>query len=725
MIKELFNKQIIISLGILTIFIFSISVNAGNLQLDSTFGTDGIAVYDFDGVPTTSTDNDEAYDVAVQPDGKIVMVGQAYVTTSNRALAIMRFNADGTLDTTFGDNGRILNDYTTGGDQYRAVAIQPDGKILAAGYVDGTRTRIVVRYNPDGTLDSSFGTDGIFTAPLAYSNNTVTQDNALLLLQPDGKILVAGTHKHEAGADRFGLYRLNENGTLDATFGNNGEASARFTAAAPNFGDRPFGIELQDDGKIVAAGYANADDVAVARWNADGTLDTTFGTEGKVTTDFGTTDASAWSMTIQPDGKILTAGRLLINSSDVLLVRYNTDGSLDTTFDDDGIATADFGLFDHAYKVFVRDGKIITVGDTVQGFNGDFLIAQFNMDGSVDTSFGTNGAVKTTINNYDFTYSATFSPDGKLVIGGFSQFSGTRGRDFTALRYVFRTVNTANDFDGDGRSDISILRTYNGGGSTQWWIQNSSTNSLAITHWGIATDVETPADFDGDGRTDIAVWRPAPATEAKFLILNSSDNTLREEAFGQTGDTPIAGDYDSDGLADLAVYRESSQSTFFYRGSNNNPNGDTTFIPFGTTGDKPVRGDFNGDGKLDFTVFRNGEWWTLYNGAFNTDVKQWGAIGDKLVAGDYDGDGITDQAVFRPADGVWYIRNSSDDTITYQQWGISTDTPVPADYDGDGRWDAAVYREGIWYILNSTDQSVRYENFGVSTDIPVSTYGVQ
>ena len=257
-----------------------------------------------------------------------------------------------------------------------------------------------------------------------------------------------GTHKLDAGADIFGVRRLNTDGTLDTSFGDGGPATARFTPFAPNLSDRPSDFALQADGKIVAAGFANAEDVAVARWNADGTLDNTFGKAGKVQISFGSADVTAWTVTIQPDGKVLVGGRVIINYSDVLLVRLNTDGTLDTTFDNDGYASADFGLFDHAYKIFVRDNKIITAGVTTLFPAGDFLIARFNMDGFLNTSFGTNGSVKTSINNSDFTYSAAFAPDGKLVIGGYTQFSSIQGQDFAAVRYNFAIMPPQQNRDG-------------------------------------------------------------------------------------------------------------------------------------------------------------------------------------------------------------------------------------------------------------------------------------
>lgn len=419
------------------------------------------------------------------------MVGYAYVSSSNQALAIMRFNANGTVDTTFGTNGKIINDYSPDNEQFGGVAIQPDGKIIAAGTVENRKTRIIIRYNSNGTTDTTFGTNGVYTAPLAFGGTNVTVDEARLLLQPDGKILSMGSHKLVSGADIFGVRRLNTDGTLDTSFGDNGLATARFTPFAPNLSDRPSGFALQADGKIAAAGFANAHDVAVARWNADGTLDNTFGNSGKVQISFGSPDATAWTVTIQPDGKVLIGGRVNINQSDLLLVRLNTDGTLDTTFDSDGIASFDFGLFDQAYKVFVRDNKIIMAGVTTQFPASDFLIARFNMNGSLDTSFGINGAVKTSINNYDFTYSAAFTPDGKLVIGGFTQFSGIQGQDFAALRYKFANTapnKTAMDFDGDGKADLAVFRKSGTGFAPASFIVRQNDGSDLVTPWGIGFD---------------------------------------------------------------------------------------------------------------------------------------------------------------------------------------------------------------------------------------------
>ncbi len=277
---------------------------------------------------------------------------------------------------------------------------------------------------------------------------------------------------------------------------------------------------------------------------------------------------------------------------------------------------------------------------------------------------------------------------------------------------VLSPRKTKFDFDGDARADLSVFRAGEGN-----WYLNSSTDGFSVLNFGISSDIITPADFDGDGKTDLAVYRES---QNRFYILQSTDGVVRQENFGIAGDDPrLVGDWDGDGKADIAVYRQGSQGSFFYRGSNNNPNGNITFEPWGTNGDKPVRGDFDGDGKLDVVIFRptNGVWYIRQSSDNQIRYENWGISTDVLVPADFDGDGKTDLAIYR--DGVWYIRRSSDNAVDIISFGLANDVPVPADYDGDGEDDIAVYRDGVWYIANTTNGSVSIENFGVSSDTPV------
>ena len=267
------------------------------------------------------------------------------------------------------------------------------------------------------------------------------------------------------------------------------------------------------------------------------------------------------------------------------------------------------------------------------------------------------------------------------------------------------------DFDGDGKTDISIFRQSAG----EWWYLRSSDGSNRAFQFGASTDKIVPADYTGDGKTDIAIFRPA---SGEWFILRSEDNSFYSFPFGQNGDIPIAGDFDSDGKADATVFRPSNATWY----TNSSSQG-FLIRTFGATGDIPQVGDFDGDGLSDLAVFRqNGaiaEWW-IFRSSLGAYVTQFGLATDKPVVGDYTGDGKTDIAVFRPSSGEWFILRSEDASFYSYPFGNSTDIPAPGDYDGDGITDVAVFRPsaGTWYINNS-GSGVRIVGFGANNDYPV------
>jgi FG-GAP-like repeat/Reeler domain len=290
--------------------------------------------------------------------------------------------------------------------------------------------------------------------------------------------------------------------------------------------------------------------------------------------------------------------------------------------------------------------------------------------------------------------------------------------------------HVVSDFDGDGKSDAGIFRSGN------WWINKSSGGNTGV-QWGVATDTLAPADYDGDDKADVAVWRSAGPQQSKFYILLSSTNTMSVQQFGEANDVPISRDFDGDGKADIAVYRSASfatvndpcgtsTSTWYYRPSAT-PATFYSYGCFGSAGDKPVLGDFDGDAKTDFAVFRpSTALWYIAQSSNNTmRVQQFGLMSDKLVPNDYDGDGKTDIAVFRPSDSNWYLLNSSNNTMQIITWGLSSDTLVPADFDGDGKTDVAVYRGGIWYVRASGNGAVTIQTYGAATDTPLPTANLQ
>nr|MDQ3373185.1 M36 family metallopeptidase [Acidobacteriota bacterium] len=265
------------------------------------------------------------------------------------------------------------------------------------------------------------------------------------------------------------------------------------------------------------------------------------------------------------------------------------------------------------------------------------------------------------------------------------------------------------DFDGDGKTDVSVFRPAEG----NWYLSESSAGLKKI-FWGAANDRLVPGDFDGDGRADTAVARPnANSTALVFYILNSSNSTSAEIAWGNSDDIPVVGDYDGDGKTDVAVYRPSNGAWYILKSRSG-----SFGVQFGATGDIPVPGDYDGDGKTDTAVFRpsNGVWYLL-NSQTGFTAAQFGFSTDKLVPADYDGDGKDDIAVWRPSSGFWYVLKSTGG-VNSTQFGISTDVPVPGDYDGDGKTDVAVFRSGTWFLNRST-AGFSAVIFGDGSDAPI------
>jgi len=293
-------------------------------------------------------------------------------------------------------------------------------------------------------------------------------------------------------------------------------------------------------------------------------------------------------------------------------------------------------------------------------------------------------------------------------------------RTMTAV-YKTPSSRRAFDFDGDVKTDLAVYRPSDGG---NWYIINSSNNSVRVRQWGNVTgDIPVPGDYDGDGKTDLAVFRPSNG--GNWYVLNSSNNSITVRQWGDvSGDIPVPADYDGDGKTDIAVFRPGNGNWYILNSSNNS----IRVRQWGNVaGDRPVAGDYDGDGKADLAVFRPSEGnWYIINSANNSiTVRQWGNVGGDIpVPGDYDGDGKADIAVYRPSDGGnWYIINSSNNSIKVKQWGnVAGDIPVAADYDGDSKADIAIFRpvEGNWYIVNSTDNSIRVRQWGnVAGDIPI------
>ncbi|MBA4123392.1 MAG: VCBS repeat-containing protein [Acidobacteria bacterium] len=275
------------------------------------------------------------------------------------------------------------------------------------------------------------------------------------------------------------------------------------------------------------------------------------------------------------------------------------------------------------------------------------------------------------------------------------------GIDDIIVTGITSTPRRVFDFDGDGRSDVSVFRPSNGG----WYLLNSATG-FASVQFGISTDKIVPADYDGDGKTDVAVYRSGT------WYLNRSLAGFTAVGFGTADDIPQPADFNNDGRAELAVFRPSNGTWYVLNLLTNQ----FSFVQFGQNGDKPVVADYDGDGRADYAVYRNGGWYILRSSLGFIGI-QFGEAADRPVPVDYDGDGKADVAVFRPSNGTWYL-NRSTAGFAGIQFGITTDVPAPADYDGDGKADLAVFRDGAWYIQRSTEGFTGVQ-FGAANDIPV------
>ncbi|MCD9187272.1 MAG: hypothetical protein LUM44_12630 [Pyrinomonadaceae bacterium] len=328
--------------------------------------------FDGDGKMTTPvlSGDDSTFALAIQPDGKIVVAGQSYA--ANLDFAVIRVNTDGSLDTSFDTDGKVTTAISSYEDLGRAVAIQADGKIIIAGYsFTGTNYDFVlVRYNTNGSLDTSFDGDGKAITGVLSS----TDQAYAVKLQADGKIIAAGYTYNGSNID-FALVRYNTNGSLDTSFDFDGKVITPVLTST----DQINALSIQPDGKIVAAGQSRNGtyyDFALVRYNTNGSLDTSFDTDGKLTTLIAVSSDEVKGVAVQPDGKIVAAGYTNPGiGADYNLIRYNADGSVDTTYGTAGRVTFDIrgASSDLLYGMALDStGRAVAVGDA----NGLFTIVR-------------------------------------------------------------------------------------------------------------------------------------------------------------------------------------------------------------------------------------------------------------------------------------------------------------------------------------------------------------
>ena len=443
-------------------------------DLDTAFDTDGIVVTDLLG--NASPDDGRA--VAIQPDGKIIVAG-----TTNLSFSLVRYLTDGSLDGSFGNNGVVVTSTNLGGDLAYALAIQPDGKILAAGTSITTRNEFaVVRYNADGSLDTSFGGDGKVTTAIGLGSGAIAYAVAL---QADGKIVLAGySTENPMGTDTdFALVRYNADGSLDTSFDNDGKVTTALTPAGSM--DVVNAVVVQTDGKIAVVGTNSNLDFVVARYNTDGSLDTGFGSNGIVTTAISGNEYG-WAIAQQPDGKLVIAGQAPSQAGPLgfAVLRYEDKGALDTSFSGDGsVITQLTGLTNaEAHSLAVQpDGKILVGGFGINGMGDtDFTVVRYNANGGLDNTFGTNGiATAEIIGPFDNAYGLALQPDGNIVLAGWRQTT----TDFVVLRVLGSPLDITPDaFSFTDETDVAL---------------NQLQTSNLVTVSGLGSGVSVPVSAAG------------------------------------------------------------------------------------------------------------------------------------------------------------------------------------------------------------------------------------
>ena len=421
-------KLLMLNVPLLAILIslltFTVTLAASG-DLDTSFSGDGMVITDF--VPSSPGRADILYNVAVQSNGKIVAVGYSYTLPPELLpdFAVSRYLANGSPDTTFSGDGLVITDFGgTNGDGARAVAAQTDGKVVVAGLTCGLETNCNValaRYTRRGKLDTTFSGDGKVITNYGGRNND--NDATAVALQPDGKILVAGSIFNGTDYD-FAIYRYMPNGALDKTFSGDGVSVGNLGTGKDETAND---LAIQSDGKIIVIGGTGNSpnhNFAIVRLTANGNLDTSFSQDGFQITNFGGDDVG-YGVAVQPNGKIVVVGQKFDNSTfitSMAVVRYNSNGSLDTTFSGTGSRVFSFtpGTDSSAQDVAVQsNGKIVIIGAT--GISPSYLaLVRLNAKGRFDTTFSGNGKMKIDFGGggSEGTAIAIQLSDGRYVVGG-------------------------------------------------------------------------------------------------------------------------------------------------------------------------------------------------------------------------------------------------------------------------------------------------------------------
>lgn len=420
-------KKTFISLMLVTSSMF---VYAQSGTYDTSFNGTGMVMGNY------TSGNNSADNMVIQSDGKIVVSG-ATGTSSNINTGVSRYNTDGTIDTTFGTNGKMSFSSGTGTKSYLYdMALQTDGKIVIAGYrwTGSEGDFVMARLNADGTLDNTFGVNGI-----AIFDKGLSEVAESFAINPDGSFIVSGYVD-----DNYTLLKVKNNGMIDTTFGNNGWVTTVFQSLSAS----SKSTSINAAGRIIVGGMgvgANQSEFVMAAYNPNGTLDTTFGQGGKINFHIGYDNDFGLRVLQLENGKILFGGHSYVGSTplryELAIVRLNANGSFDTSFGENGIFKSRFYENGRSYlegMVLQSDGKLVVTGSANVNSEENYGILRITENGQLDTTFGEEGKVIQQIEfNYSISKNIALQSDGKIVVAGDAMpFNGAGPAQFFIARYL-------------------------------------------------------------------------------------------------------------------------------------------------------------------------------------------------------------------------------------------------------------------------------------------------
>lgn len=634
-------------------------------SVDASFGSNGVVIQ------SIGSSHDRARGVVVQGDGKLVVAGTTDNPSTSTDIFVARYLSDGSLDTSFGSNGIVVTALSSSGDYAESLLLQPDGKLVVAGYTNGAGR--LVRYNTDGSLDTSFNGSGIATGTSGFSFIGAA-------LQADGKLVATGSFSNGSNTD-FALTRFNSDGSIDSGFGTNGTVLTDFGG-----NDAARNVIVQADSKLVVVGYFFAGappNIAVARYNSDGTLDSSFDADGMLTLAVGPSASYGWDAVQDADGKLVIAADSYVSGStayDFTLVRLNDDGSLDSSYNTDGVATGtvDAAAYnDRPRRVLQQpDGKLVVVGSSFTPLSAnatDFSVARFNTDGSLDSGFAGDGTMRQqfgTPSSSAYLSGLAVQPDGKIITGG-DVTAANSSRDAVLVRY-----------DGNGTLDTGF-----------------ASNGIAQTVLSSSQQIFAMLRQD-DGKI-VSAGLGISSSQDFLLLRHNSDGSI-DTAFGSSGqvltnlgtnlqDVALAAIQQTDGK--LVAAGRSYNSSLGYQVS--------SLARYNSDGSLDT--SFSGDGIFVIDVSLGNNW-------FNAIAQQ---DDGKLLAVGQAYDGNTTR--------ISLVRFNSDGTLdnSFGNAGISLATPggnsavgVDLVIQSDGRIVVALYAGGDLALMRFNSDGTPDTGFG-------------